>query len=61
MERAVHIPHLVITLGAIATATVAVLRVIDRRMTRVETATWRVAVVDNEILNAVQRDTASLN
>lgn len=56
-----HIPHLVITLAAIATATAAVLRVLDRRMTRVETATWRVAVVDHEILTAVQRDTASLN
>lgn len=53
------IPHLVITLGAIATATA----VVCERITRVERATWRVAVVDREILTAVQhyRDAAPFN
>ncbi len=48
-----------LTLGAIATATA----VVCERITRVERATWRVAVVDREILTAVQhyRDTAPFN
>lgn len=48
-----------LTLGAIATATA----VVCERITRVERATWRVAVVDREILTAVQhyRDAAPFN